>query len=290
MWIVLLLSVLFNLLSLSAGEIKCKNPKGELRSVYHNRDCRQSVCAKKDGKAKWLKCEKSVSQDSISDLKKTILEVCGGGMHKFTPMFEFKLTEDTEFSGNEDVTITSHKEGYGTVFSTCASVMGHATVYLNMDQVIVAVSDETMRNDVEELSRYLKVEYQQEFKREVRSAKIKANAAWAWLGISGEGEYSNENQNKYENGLESMNEARNAFSKLVRTHSETESRVTAQAKITGQSSNPIEVCIFYKTESVVFEDNKSVKIIADLTEAKTLTHGGVPVRPDEPIKGEIIPL
>jgi len=74
----LLFQVLFNLSGIltqeieTTGPLKCKNPTGKLWSSKYNRNCGKAVCAKRGGKAKWMTCPRSATEDNIEELKDTM--------------------------------------------------------------------------------------------------------------------------------------------------------------------------------------------------------------------------
>merc|ERR1719317_1201104 len=73
------------------------------------------------------------------------------------PMYELNLIE--RFSGTTfaqgigssektNSTVVSHKEGWGTVWSSCITATKGVSVTINIDLIVTAVSDETVKNDV----------------------------------------------------------------------------------------------------------------------------------------------
>merc|ERR1712142_1251705 len=181
-------------------------------------------------------------------------------------------------------TVISHKEGWGTVWSTCVSVTGPFVAKIFIDKKIKAVTDEVVRNDLERLARFLKSEYQLKYKEEINKARFKVNVGWKWLGISASGKHSDRTVDKYENGKRGLEAARETFSKLLSSHVNTESVIKVEASVKGGRS-PAILCIFFKIENVRFADDKTVKILANIKEAETATSDYKPVKHEGPITG-----
>ena len=167
------------------------------------------------------------------------------------------LTENTNSN------VVSHREGWGTVWSSCVSVTRPFKATITIDMIITAYSDEEVKDDVLTITRHLKSEYQLEFEKAVSKASFKANVGWSWLGISASGEITSTNVDKYENGESGLKAAREEFAQLLNTHVNTESRLTATGSVQSDSNIKAEICLFFKLENVKFSDDTTLKIISD---------------------------
>jgi len=185
------------------------------------------------------------------------------------------LTENTNSN------VVSHREGWGTVWSSCVSVTRPFKATITIDMIITAVSDEDVKNDVLTITKHLKSEYQLEFEKTVSKASFKANVGWSWLGISASGEITNTNVHKYENGEQSLNEARAEFTQLLATHVNGDSKLRATATVEADSNIPAEICCFFKIENVKFADDKTLRIISTSDKSvRTATSDGKPAEND----------
>jgi len=176
---------------------------------------------------------------------------------------------------NTNYTVVKHEDGYAQATEECATCEGECRLRLRVRRTVTGVSSDKIREAAQTISQHLKREYQSQYRREISQTYFSANFGWSWLGISAKGEYSDSKEliDKYENGEQSLTEARSQFARSISNYLNIESRIDAEAWISSSSPIPSRVCFYFRIQNIKLsseQDQVTIRVISnDPDETKT---------------------